>query len=325
MEKVAIINITSFGREFPENLKELQERFEVDKMLLPEDTTEEALAERLKGVQYVLLGNHPYFGETFFEKNHDVKLIARHGIGYNNVDPVSAKRHGVYFTTIQHEVENDAVAEQAAALVMAVAKNVIKADEKTRTGNWNTDRQEIVGFQMRDAVTGIIGFGSIGRRFAEIMKYGFNNQIKVYDPCVDEMKIRNAGFTPCTLDEVLEQSDFVSMHCCLNEQTRHLIDADRLKQMKKTAILINTARGAVVDEVAVAEAIEKGEIFGYGADASAVEPMETDHPLLKQPHVVITPHSSIYNRTCMYNMNRKVMKDIFLVAEGKEPVGIVEH
>ena len=105
MKKVAVINISSFGREFPENIKELEKQFQVEKMLLPQDMEEEELAERLREVSYVLLGNYPFFGETFFEKNQDVKLIARHGIGYNNVDAASAKRHGVYFTTIPHEVE----------------------------------------------------------------------------------------------------------------------------------------------------------------------------------------------------------------------------
>ena len=157
------------------------------------------------------------------------------------------------------------------------------------------------------------------------MKYGFNNQIKVYDPGLDEMKIRNMGYTPCTLDEVLEQSDFISLHCSLNETTRHMIDTEQLKKMKKSAILINTARGAVVNEPAVAEAVKNGEIFGYGADATETEPVDPEHPMMKLKNVVVTPHSAIYNRTCMYNMNRKVMKDIFLVAAGEKPVGIVEQ
>ena len=95
--------------------------------------------------------------------------------------------------------------------------------------------------------------------------------------------------------------------------------------MKNTAILINTARGALVDELAVSEALEKGEIFGYGADTSEYEPMDPGHPLLKQKHVVITPHTAIYNRTCMYQMNRKVMEDIFLVDAGKAPSNIIER
>lgn len=324
MKKVAVINITSFGREFPENLKELKKYFQVEKMLLPQDMPEDELAQRLKGVTYVLLGNYPSFGETFFEKNHDVKLIARHGIGYNNVDAASAKRHGVYFTNIPHEVENDAVAEQAAALLMTVAKNMTAAGRKARRGEWNENRQELVGFQIRDGITGVIGLGSIGKRFAEIMKYGFNNRILVYDPLMGDRKIQNAGFTPCSMEELLEQSDFISLHCCLNEATYHMIGEEQLKRMKKTAILINTARGSVVDELAVSKALKAGEIFGYGADVAEHEPIDPKNPLFLQEHVVITPHSSIYNRTCMYHMNRKVMEDIFLVESGKEPIGIVE-
>ena len=323
MNKLAIINITSFGREFPENLEELEARVEVEKMLLPEETTQEELAERLRGFRYVFLGNHPYFGETFFSLNQDVKLIARHGIGYNNVDVKSAALHGVYATTIPHEVENDAVAEQAAALLFAAAKNIITADGKARSGNWNTDRQELVGYQIRDAVTGIIGLGSIGGRFAQIMKYGFNNRVIVYDPYLEDRKIRNMGYEPVSLEELLSQADFVSVHCSLNASTEKLIDAGRLKLMKRDAILINTARGAIVDEMAVYEAVKNREIFAYAADAAAVEPIPADHPLCGIPHVIITPHSAIYNRTCMYQMNRKVMEDLYLMEAGKEPKGIV--
>ena len=325
MNRLAVINITSFGREFPENLQELRRCVEVEKLLLPEGITQEELAERLRGFRYVFLGNHPYFGESFFSMNQDVKLIARHGIGYNNVDVKGAARHGVYVTTIPHEVENDAVAEQAVALLFASAKNIIAADEKARSGNWNTDRQDLVGYQIRDAVTGVIGLGSIGERFAHIMKYGFNNHVLVYDPYLGGGKIRNKGYEPVPLEELLSRSDFVSVHCSLNDSTRGLLNADRLKLMKKDAVLINTARGAIVDELAVCEAVRERRIFAYGADAACVEPIPAEHPLCGTPHVIITPHSAIYNRTCMYQMNRKVMEDVYLMEAGREPRGIVRE
>ena len=219
--------------------------------------------------------------------------------------------------------DTEGAVEQAAALLFAAAKNIITADGKARSGNWNTDRQELVGYQIRDAVTGIIGLGSIGGRFAQIMKYGFNNRVIVYDPYLEDRKIRNMGYEPVSLEELLSQADFVSVHCSLNASTEKLIDAGRLKLMKRDAILVNTARGAIVDEMAVYEAVKNREIFAYAADAAAVEPIPADHPLCGIPHVIITPHSAIYNRTCMYQMNRKVMEDLYLMEAGKEPKGIV--
>ena len=290
MKKVAVINISSFGREFPENMKELEKHFQVEKMLFPQDMKEEELAERLKGFSYVLLGNYPFFGEVFFENNRDVNLIARHGIGYNNVDAASAKRHGVYFTYIPHEVENDAVAEQAVSLVMAVAKNLTTADQKTRRGEWSHNRQELVGFQIRDGVTGVIGLGSIGRRFAEIMKYGFNNQILVYDPFMGDRKIKNAGFTPCTLEEVLEGADVISLHCPLFPETEGIINKDTIAKMKDGVMIINDSRGPLIVEEDLRDALNSGKVAGAAVDVVSTEPIQMDNPLLDAKNMIITPH-----------------------------------
>lgn len=324
LEKTAVINITSFGREFPEHKRELEERVgSVDKMLLPADTDGENLASILEGYTYVLLGNYPMFDEAFFSRNRDVKLIARHGIGFNNVDLDSAKAHGVYVTHIQNEVELDAVAEQAAALLMAVAKNVVRANLKVHRGEWNKDRQEIMGFQMLGATTGVIGCGHIGTRFAEIMKHGFHNRILAYDPYADPDRLAAKGITLCDLDTVLRESDFISMHANLNESSEYLMNAEALSKVKSTAILINTGRGSLVDEMAVYKAIKEGRLFGYGADVAEEEPMPADHPLLRLDRVVITPHSAIYNTTCMKNMNRKVMEDIYCMQRGEKPKEII--
>ncbi|MCR0205375.1 3-phosphoglycerate dehydrogenase [[Clostridium] innocuum] len=324
LEKVAVVNITSFGREFPEHLQELEERVgPVDKMLLPADMDGEALASRLKGYTYVLLGNYPSFDEAFFSRNQDVKLIARHGIGFNNVDLESSRRHGVYVTHIQNYVELDAVAEQAAALLMAVSKHVVIADRKVHEGNWNKDRQELMGFQLRGCTTGVIGCGHIGTRFAMIMKYGFHNRILAYDPYADKDKVMAEGIQLCDLDTLLRESDFISLHANLTENSRHLINAEALAKMKNRAILINTGRGPLVDEAAVLDALKSGRLSGYGADVAAHEPMEKDDPLLTCEQAVITPHSAIYNYTCMKNMNRKVMEDIYCMQRGERPVEII--
>lgn len=324
LRKIAVINITSFGREYPNHIQELEERVgPVDKMLLPADMDGKELAQRLKGYTYVLLGNYPTFDETFFSHNQDVKLIARHGIGFNNVDLESSRRHGVYVTHIQNYVELDAVAEQAAALLMAVSKNVVRADQKVHEGNWNKDRQEIMGFQLRDATCGIIGCGHIGTRFAQIMKQGFHNRILAYDPYADAKRMEKEGITLCDLETVLREADFISLHANLNEHSASIINETTLAMMKPTAILINTGRGGLVDETALIKALRKGKLFGYGADVAAHEPMDQADPLLQCDRVVITPHSAIYNMTCMKNMNRKVMEDIYCMERGERPIEII--
>lgn len=323
MEKIAVVNITSFGREFPEYVEELESKVgKVEKFILPADMEGEELAEVLQGYTYILLGNYPSFHESFFQKQKDVKLIARHGIGYNNIDIESAKRHNVFVTTIPHEIEEDAVAEQAVALLMAVSKNIVQADQKVHKGEWNVNRQDIMGCQLRDATTGIIGCGHIGRRVASIMKHGFHNRILAYDPYMKEEDATIQGIELCSLETVLKRSNIVSLHANLNEESLHLINKATLKLMRKDAILINTGRGDLIDEDALVEALRNGALAGFGADVAHEEPMRKENELLSFSNVVITPHSAIYNRTCMSYMNRKVMEDIYLVAKGKRPKGL---
>lgn len=324
MKKIAVINITSFGREFPQHITELESKVgPVEKMAISADINGIELAKKLEGFTYVLLGNYPKFDEEFFQHNTSVKLIARHGIGFNNVNVECANQHGVMVTRINNEVENDAVAEQAVALLISTAKKVLKANEKTRNGEWNLNRQEIMGFQIREKTVGIIGCGSIGKRFAEIMHFGFKCKILIYDPYLQKEDITFA-YEDCSLENVLKKSDFISIHCFLNEETYHLISKKELEMMKKEAILINTARGAIINDEDMYDALINQTIFAYGADVATVEPMDKKHPLLSLENALITPHSAIYNYTCMFNMNRKVMKDVYAVEVGKEPSMLIK-
>lgn len=317
---IAVINISSFGIVYPEFVKELQEKVgPVEKFTLAQDMSQEDLAKVLKGFTYVLLGNYPTFGETFFENNRDVKLIARHGIGVNNIDIEAANRHKVFVTKMVNTIETHAVAEQAASLLMSVAKCIVIANHKVHTGQWQAKRLEMLGHQIYGKTTGIIGFGYIGKRFAQIMKHGYDNQILVYDPYAKQSDLDDLGVTRIDLNGLLERSDIISLHANLNDETRHMINADTLKRVKQDAILINTARGPLVDETALFEAMVNKQLFGYGADVSEKEPIEPDNRLLSLDRVIITPHSAIYNKTCMEEMNRKVMEDIFHVEAGELP------
>ena len=155
------------------------------------------------------------------------------------------------------------------------------------------------------------------------MKYGFQNRILAYDPYADKEKVMVEGIQLCDLDTLLKESDFISLHANLDEESKHLINAQTLAKMKHNAILINTGRGGLVDETALLEALRNGHLFGYGADVAAHEPMQADDPLLTCERVTITPHSAIYNYTCMKNMNRKVMEDIYCMERGERPVEII--
>ncbi|MDB7989879.1 NAD(P)-dependent oxidoreductase [Faecalicoccus pleomorphus] len=324
MEKVAIVNAKSFGREFPEFLDELKEKVGyVEKFIFSQDASQQELIDKLKDFHYIILGNDPTFKEEFFENCPDLKLIARHGLGFNNVDLEAAKKHNVYVTKEENIIEQDAVAEHAVSLLNVLAKNINIANQMVHQGEWGVRRERLMGYQIRGKVTGVIGYGNIGRRFGEIMKYGYKNRILAYDPYLPSEKAEEYGIELVSLDELLANSDFISMHCNLTDENKKMINQDTLKKVKKGAILINCARGALVDDEAVLETVESRDLFGYGADVCSQEPIHPDNPLLNHDHIVLTPHVSVYNLTCTENMNRKVMEDIYLVMEGKKPNVIV--
>ncbi len=279
----------------------------------------------MEGITYVILGTHPTFKKEFFECNHDVKLIARHGLGYNNVDVKAAAKHGVIVTKEANVIEKDAVAEHAIALLHAVSKNIVKANTMVHENEWKVSRERLMGYQLRNRVTGIIGCGNIGQRVAEIMKYGYKNRIIAYDPYLPEEIAKQMGVELLTLEEVFEQSDFISIHCNLTSHNQGMINRELLSHAKPSLILINCARGGLVDEEAIAEAIRNRKLFGYGADATVQEPINMDNPLLELDHVVLSPHVGVYNYTCTEMMNRKVMEDIYKMEAGESPSEIINE
>lgn len=324
MPKIAICNVSGFGREFPEFLAELEKKVGlVQRFTFDSNISSEELANELKGFTYVILGTHPTFKKDFFELNQDVKLIARHGLGYNNIDIKAAAEHGVIVTKEANVIEQDAVAEYAVALLHAVAKNLITANNMVHNDEWKISRERLMGFQLRGRITGIIGCGNIGRRVAEIMKYGYRNKIIVYDPYLSKEAAGKMGVELVSLENLFEQSDFISIHCNLTNDNQNMINKDILKHAKSSLILINCARGGLVDEEAIAEAIKEKRIFGYGADATKREPINMDNPLLGLDHVVLSPHVGVYNYTCTEMMNRKVMDDIYKMEAGQRPTEII--
>lgn len=323
MKKIAVCNVSSFGRDFPEFITELEQNVgPVEKMRFPSDVDQKELAKALEGFTYVIVGTHPDFKKEFFEINKDVKLLARHGLGINNIDVAAADASGVLVTKESPVIERDAVAEHAVSLLHALVKKLPVGDYMVKNKEWEKDRVRTMGKQIRGAVTGIIGFGNIGQRTGQIMKNAYDNELIVYDPYLPDEIAEKLGAKKSTLDELLEKSDFIFLHCQITNENRHMINESSLSKMKKDAILINCARGALVDEEAIASALEKGNLFAYGADVAEKEPINNDNGLLKAPNTLLTPHVGVYNLTCTRNMNRKVMDDIYCMEKGERPTDL---
>jgi D-3-phosphoglycerate dehydrogenase len=213
-----------------------------------------------------------------------LRVISRHGVGYNNVDIDSATKHGIP-VLIADGASGQSVAELAVGLALAVSRRITTQDASIRAQQWN---RSAPGLQFAGKTAGIVAFGAIGRRVAEILQT-IGMQIIAFDPHAGDRSAPGVVWAE-TLDELLERSDLVSLHCPLTSETRNMIAAPQLARMKEGAILINTARGGLVDEGALAEAVRSGHLAGAGLDTFANEPLAADHPFMSVPQIVMTPH-----------------------------------
>lgn len=221
-----------------------------------------------------------------------LRLIARHGVGTDTVDTVFARERGIR-VTITPEANVLSVAEHAVALLMAVRRGIGAAATGTAS------RADLIGGELSGSTLGLIGFGRIARRVARIGQGGFGMRVRAYDPGLSDDEVRAGGAEPCSLDDLLAEADAVSVHVPLVSTTRGLLGTEQFRRMPPHAIVINTSRGGVVDEYALAEALDAGEVGGAGLDVSEIEPMPDDHPLRGRANVVVTPHIGGQTREAM--------------------------
>lgn len=214
--------------------------------------------------------------------------IAQAGAGTDNIDLGAARAQGVWVTNAPG-VLAEATADHAFALLLAVARRVVEGMAYVQAGSWTTWHPKLLlGPELSGATVGVVGLGSIGAAFARRCE-GFDMQV-LYTATAPKADADRRGYRYCALEELLAESDFVSLHLPLTPETTRLLDARRLGQMKPGALLINTARGDVVDTEALLEVLASGHLGGAGLDVTAPEPLPADHPLLTCAHVIVTPH-----------------------------------
>lgn len=248
--------------------------------------------------------------------------ILRTGSGTDNVPVDLATQLGIIVANTPEAV-SDSVADHAIGLLFAVTRQIAIHDRLVRQGVW--DRfQAWPNWHMTGQTLGLVGFGHVGQSVARKMK-GFDLKVLAHDPIVPEDTMRHFGTAPSTLNDLLRQSDFVSLHCPLTKKTRHLIGEPELRIMKKRAVLINTARGPVVDENALVRALTEGWIGGAGLDVLESEPPRPDHPLLKLSNVVVTPHIAGYSDCFYENFWRHSIQTILDFADGRWPRWVVNR
>ena len=251
----------------------------------------EETIELVRDANAIISGDSPLTNQIL-ENAKFLKIIARVGVGYDNVDLDAATRRRIIVTNVPGAL-SDSVAEHTILLMLAVARRLVVADKSVREGRWADYFQHAPSFELNGKTLGLIGLGAIGSAVAQRAK-AFNMEVLVYDPYVDENRVTRIGYRRVELDRLLRESDVVSIHSPLTAETKNLIGERELNLMKKSAILINTARGTVVDESSLIEALKKGTIAGAGMDVLAHEPPHQDNPLLTLENVILTPHCAAF-------------------------------
>ena len=250
--------------------------------------------------------------------NPQLKVVSNFAVGYDNIDIDAATAHDVIVCNTPG-VLTETTADLAWALLMASARRVVEGVDYVRQGKWQTwGPTLLIGPDVHHATIGIIGFGRIGREMAKRAR-GFDMEILAYDAFPDEIAAKELGATMVTLDDLLKRSDFVSLHCTLNDETHHLIGARELEIMKPEAILVNAARGPVVDTDALVSALENGSIAGAALDVTDPEPLPATHPLVAMPNVIVVPHIASASVATRNKMAVMAATNLLTALAGKRP------
>jgi len=279
--------------------------------------TAEVLTPQLEGMDAALVSMDHFTADVLESAAaSQLKLISRWGVGYDAVDIEAATRLGVV-VAYTPGLLNEAVADHTFALLLAISRRVHEAHIDMREGHW----KPLFGYDVGGKTLGLIGCGRIGQAVAR-RAAGFQMKVLAYDVAPSE-QARAMGVEFVSLDRLLEESDFVSLHAALTPENRGLIGASALGRMKPTAHLINTARGALVDESALLKTLEEGRIAGAALDAYAVEPLPSDHPLRRAPRVLLAPHHSSFGRDTGSRVSMAAAQAIVDLSQGKKPSMIV--
>ncbi|HMM19096.1 MAG TPA: phosphoglycerate dehydrogenase [Selenomonadales bacterium] len=275
---------------------------------------EREMVALIKGMDAVIAGVDEISASVIAAGKPTLKVISRNGVGYNKVDIQAAHANDVT-VTLSVGTNNISVCELVFGLLLAVSRSIVRQNEAVRAGGW----QRVQGIELFGKTLGVVGTGHIG---AEVIKRAsaFGMKILTFDlyPRVELTELYGAQYV--SLDELYRDADFITLHVPATQDTTGMINKKVLETMKDSAILINTARGDLVDEEALAVALKTGKIAGYGADTMLEEPPPQDHPFLQLPNVVITPHCGGYTREAVVRCSVTAGEEVLRVLQGHAPL-----
>jgi D-3-phosphoglycerate dehydrogenase len=250
---------------------------------------------------------------TVFEQATRLRVVARYGVGTDSVDLDAAARHGVV-VTVTPGANANAVAELTIAFLLALARSLVPARDAVRAGEWPVGR----GVEVAGRTVGLLGLGRIGSLVAAKAR-ALGTRVLAYDPFASDEQAEAAGATLVDLVTLAAASDFLSLHAPLTAQSRRIVDRALLERLKPGAVLVNTARGELIDEAALLWALDHGPLAAAALDVLADEPPPVDHPLLHRTDVLVTPHLGARTKEATSAMGRMAVDELLAVLSGREP------
>tara|TARA_Y200000002_G_scaffold373828_1_gene373567 strand:+ start:54 stop:1010 length:957 start_codon:yes stop_codon:yes gene_type:complete len=309
MKKIAVIE-----KIHNDGLELLKKKQNYDFELIT-DISEENLIKKLPEFDACTL-RVSKLNENILKHCPKLKVISRHGVGYDNVDLdyIKKKNISLLITATANAV---AVAEHVIYMMLSISKSINRYDAEVRSGNFKKNSSNIETLELFNKEILILGFGRIGKSLIKRC-LGFDMKVKVFDPFVSKDSIKEFGGTKIdNLDDGLKMCDYLSLHVPLTEKTRNMINYSKLKTMKQNAIIINTSRGGIINEIDLDRAINEKIIFGAGLDVFEKEPVDINNPLLKNKKVLLSPHSATFTNECKSRMSLEAAKNIIDFFENK--------
>ena len=277
---------------------------------------EDALLELLDGVHGLISDAGVPVTRRVIETVTELRVVGRAGIGVDNVDLQAAAEHDI--TVVHHPTYCiDEVATHALSLLLACLRGIKPFEQSTQSGEWDWTAAAPIS-RLQGSTLGLLGFGKVPRRLVTMVQ-GFGLSIIAHDPYVDDERIRAYNVEPVSFETLCERSSLLSIHPALTPETRGMVDASALARLSADAILVNTARGPIIDIDALIDVLEKGKLSGVGLDVVDPEPPGEHHPLLTFDRVIVTPHAAWYSEASRSTLSHDIADDVGRVLNGEEP------
>lgn len=306
MHKVLITDPLS-----PQGIQALEEASDVE-LIKKTNLSEEKLMQEIAAADALLVRSQTQVTASLLEAAQTLKVIGRAGVGVDNIDIAAATSRGIVVLNAP-DGNTVSTAEHTFAMLMALARNIPQAYRSLAGGEWN--RKAFVGVELRNKTLGIIGMGRIGSEVAKRAR-AFGMSVLAFDPFLTANRAKTMGVAKTTFSELLQESDFITVHTPLIKETRHLINDDAFAKMKPGVRILNCARGGIIDEKALIRALDDGKVAGAALDVFEVEP-PTDHPLCNHPRVIVTPHLGASTVEAQENVASDVSQEVLNVLRGQ--------